>query len=279
MSAVSDESLPGRRVVDWVAAFLAGAGAVSGNPILIALGPLLQPALQTAFSVDEKAWRQRALRGARTLQVAAEELDISIDELGSQIGAGPEQAELLARVLEASARTLTLTAKVEALGRVLASGLKDEAKLDEAAMLAAALMDMEAPHVRVLTAIKTKSAAGSGASRDMLLREFAGLKFGLANIISVLSRHGLILQRSSVPNPNKARIIPGETRRAGDRGEGEVMDARDFDWETAEHRVVDASQIMGAQELYGANLESASRWLVSALGLECLELLGRPARD
>jgi hypothetical protein len=58
---------------------------VSGDPIIVALGPLIQPALQAAFSLDERAWRRRALRGARTVQIAAEELGFTFEELTGKI--------------------------------------------------------------------------------------------------------------------------------------------------------------------------------------------------
>lgn len=82
-------------------------------------------------------------------------------------------AELLARVLQASACAVTAQEKINALGRVLADGLQGPDKLDEALLLAAALNDLERPHVQVLSAtaksgapITRRSGASSGGGRD-----------------------------------------------------------------------------------------------------------------
>lgn len=265
-----EDRLPGRQAVDWIAGALGGLAAISGDPLVAALGPLLQPALQTAFSLDERAWRRRALRGARTLQVAAEELGVGIDELDQVIGSSSERQELLARVLEASSRTMTLPEKVDVLGRVLAGGIRDDAKLDEAAILAAALLDMEAPHARVLYMIASYSTISS-VTRDALLHEFKGLEIGIANIISVLLRHGLILDR-----------LYAFSKREDEQG----GDARDPYYFTAgaetdlRLRVTDERRptVRGSFKWFpGPGQEDVyKRWVVSALGRRCLELLELP---
>jgi hypothetical protein len=251
----SDErSLPGRRAIDWASAALAGTAAISGDPLLVLLGPLAVPALQTAFSLDERAWRRRALRGARTLQVAASQLNISLEELAALIDGHDDRTELLVRVLDASAKTISLSEKIDTLGRVLASALEDDARIDEAAMLAAALMEMEASHARVLAGVSAYGANGVG--KNELLSEFSGLSMGLSNVINVLTRHGLILERLSV------------FRRPG----------RLDDLET---RVIRSDDLTAPLTAERDNIRSADRetlriWIASPLGFQCLDLLQSP---
>lgn len=78
---------------------------------------------------------------------------MTADELLARVKTSPVRSELAQRVLEAASRTATLEEKIDALGGVLAHGMGDDACLDEALLLVAALAECEKPHVRLLAAI------------------------------------------------------------------------------------------------------------------------------
>ena len=259
MRKSDEESLPGRNAVVWAATAISGLAAMTGNPLLALLGPMAVPALQAAFSLDEKAWRERSLRGARTLQVAADDLGLSFDELSNKIEGRSDRAELLARVLEASAKTLSLSQKIDALGHVLATALSDDAKIDEAAMLASVLMEVEASHARVLASVASYGSDGVG--RDELLNEFSGLAIALSNILNVLTRHGLIIERLYI----RRRV----SRQDAFEQVSEGPDARiitpklmtTYDDQEARRRSTTTGQ------------ETLRIWIATVLGRRCLELL------
>jgi hypothetical protein len=112
--------------------------------------------------------------------------------------------ELTARTLEAAMRT-TLEAKVRVLGKVLAAGL--DGTVDEAQVLTAALADIEAPHVQVLAALRTRADANAAAaeadrrnrgelltmSRDDLLVELPGHRDVLDAVLRTLEGHYLVV--------------------------------------------------------------------------------------
>lgn len=131
-------------------------------------------AVHGSRSQDGRARRTlRVERAARTLERAADVLNVGLAELERLAARDDARTELLARVLAASAHTATAAAKVEALGQVLADGLQDDARLDEALLLAAALHDLEALHVRVLVAVghvggeEERRLRGSDGSVDL----------------------------------------------------------------------------------------------------------------
>jgi hypothetical protein len=169
-------------------------------------GAVLPPAMLLALRADERARQRRLERAARTLEVAAQELGVGLEEV-EQLGLRDEEhTELLMRVLQASACAITAREKVEALGRVLADGLRHDEKFDEALLLAAALGDLEAPHVRTLRGIgQVWRGRGKGlhwdyreharewyTTGDMALA--AGGSLAAPAVVGVLARHGLVEQ-------------------------------------------------------------------------------------
>lgn len=124
-----------------------------------------------AWNAGGLALVRRLSRGSRALEIAADELDVGLDLLCERATADDVRLELLARVLEAAGRT-PLKEKIPALGLVLADGLREGGNVDEAFLLAAALDDLEAPHVRSV-AHMTDTAhvpAGTRASWGRLAR-------------------------------------------------------------------------------------------------------------
>lgn len=113
-----------------------------------------------------------------------------------------ERLELLGRVLEAGGRA-TMATKVEALGRVLGEGLRQEIGVGEALVLAGALAVLEPPHVALLAwlnehrelppdvALVGGKPAPGWEARE-LRRKLPELATILDSLIPVLSGQGLI---------------------------------------------------------------------------------------
>lgn len=191
-----EPDLAGGQVVEILAAVAAGGILVSANsPSAIMLASTLPVIAKTAFELDRRAWQRRLLRGGVTLESAAHKLEVSVDDLALIASESDARTELLGRVLEAAASTATLEEKVHALGRVLANGLRDDAKIDEALIMVAILNDLEAVHARALRALaeraKDKTARDKGWSDDSDLHTFTGQWIQDLPVMSVLTHHRL----------------------------------------------------------------------------------------
>ncbi len=159
-------------------------------------------AVSTAMRLGEAALLRRRQRMGSALATAAEVMDVGLDILEERAADYDARLELLARVLEAAART-PLEDKVRALGRVLAMGYEDD--LDEiarAAVLAAALADIESPHVHVLALLRaeptpdldvSQSKTRSGWNGVQLSERLSGSADVLPALLAVLLGHGLIV--------------------------------------------------------------------------------------
>jgi len=192
-----------------------GAGALAqiaaGGDAGEAAASGLAPAGVVAVTrLASEVWQRRQERAGRALQAAADTLDVGLDILEERAQSHDARLELLARVLEAAART-PLDQKVRALGRVLAHGLPNDPPggehepdpLTEAFALAGALDDMEEPHITVLgyiaehpnsnvdtgpEGIKPLPGWGVDALRDAM----PALETTVGAIVSTLAGHGLL---------------------------------------------------------------------------------------
>jgi hypothetical protein len=112
----------------------------------------------------------------------------------------------------ASANTVTAGEKIAASGRALALGLHDDAMLDEALLLAAALSEVEAPHMRVLAVIVgvtygetpqglrkvSWKLAGNNAIDPHIVTVTSRRPLVVSGVMAVLLRHGLVEKRDTV---------------------------------------------------------------------------------
>jgi hypothetical protein len=148
-----------------------------------------------------QAGQRRGDRAARALEHAAAILDVGLDILVEQTTAHDARLELLAKVLEAAART-SMEDKIQILGQVLADGLRDDSHLDEARLLVSIVDDLEAPHVVVLKHIAeqpvppksmwTNEVGPRGWERshlELAVPEYDGILDGL---LAALIRHGTL---------------------------------------------------------------------------------------
>ena len=109
---------------------------------------------------------------ATALEETSRRLDRNADEVVQLATESPESAQLLADTLFAAARTVNEN-KIRALARALANGLRDdEARPDEQQLIVAALAEVEAPHIKVLTRL--------GPERSLSRTQATGLSSRIA---------------------------------------------------------------------------------------------------
>lgn len=179
------------------------AMALRGGPFAQVFGAFATTAVtvesQAAPLVLRKLMAQWRRRRESALRATASELNTDMGALEQRIANSEKGLDLFTRVVDAAVRT-PLEEKITALGRVLAEGLQDDGNFDEAFMLAAALADMEAPHVEALNYIgahslppvelRTNSAEPRGWTTDQLAKALPKLARMIDGVIPVLSGHG-----------------------------------------------------------------------------------------
>jgi hypothetical protein len=137
-------------IAGQVAAALAAAGMAISDPVVGAAAAGAVPVL-TAMHDRWLAGQRRKYE--RTVGTAVEESGLAPEELASRLTSTVPRAALLGEVMDAAART-ALEEKLDVLGRLLARGaLADETSLDEELMWVRIMAQLEAPHLRALTAL------------------------------------------------------------------------------------------------------------------------------
>jgi hypothetical protein len=166
-------------------------------------------------------------KSARAIEVAADHMGVGVDIVLERSLAYEDRLELLARVIEASART-TIAGKIDALGRVLADGLKDDGDTAEALLLATALEVLEGPHVVVLDFLERTPQAPPelvdasnrgmvGWQVPMLSQVLPDLANVLDPLVATLSGAGLIRDNTGVNWASTAGPEPWVTTSTGTR--------------------------------------------------------------
>jgi len=208
----SSESLRGRlrELMPSGAGSVGGAlvGLAIGGPAGAVVGAATEPALEQLVSA---ALALRRRRGERAYEVAADEAGMSPDELLRSILGDERLLDLAVAVVTAAAET-ALDAKINALGRALATGATaaDDAVVDEQRLLVRILADLEAPHIRVLVQLARPHPRGrsvevprvGGETRpgwavDDLEEALASARAILEPILRVLEAHGLATEVAS----------------------------------------------------------------------------------
>jgi hypothetical protein len=186
-----------------------GAGSVGGALVGLAVGG---PAGALAGAVAEPALEQlarealalRRRRGERAYELATAEAGMSPEELLQRILADQRLMDLAVLAVTAASET-ALDAKIQALGRALATGAlaTDEAVVDQQRLLVGILADLEAPHLRVLAQLAEPSPDGRMAelpdrmaprprwSFDKLAAMLPTMQGVLEPVLRVLEAHGL----------------------------------------------------------------------------------------
>ncbi|MFE7227052.1 hypothetical protein ACFU7D_19820 [Nocardioides sp. NPDC057577] len=173
------------------AALGAGLDPATASTVALFVTPVVTEALNAVGSYLTK---KQAGKAGWTLSIAAEACQVEPDQLAGLADTPPKEF-LLATALRAGANA-SIPAKVVALGKVLGEGLaNDDAKVDEATMLALALADLEVAHIRVLDYLAGDSTP-FGPPRAVTLLDFLeanpGYGIPISAIVATLERHGLI---------------------------------------------------------------------------------------
>jgi len=194
-----------------------GAAAVTGG-LALGAGPLVAtavgasaPVLKLLCRIGNRALDRRQDRQIQALEQAARILDVDLDALEVLGASDADRLELLARVLEAAART-PLDEKVTALSRVLAEGLRDEDSAREALVIVAAMADIEAAHAFVLQYLAMTPLPPEerrmpnhpeprGWEASQLAAAIPEVAEILDGLLAVLSGHGLIRDQGGLVYP------------------------------------------------------------------------------
>ncbi|MEU3624856.1 hypothetical protein BS329_18075 [Amycolatopsis coloradensis] len=128
-------------------------------------------------------------------------MDVDLAILVERAAGYDPRFELFGQVWEATART-SMEDKIQALGQILADGLRSDSHLEEALMLASMVNDLEAPHVVVLKLIAEQPVppesmwSNPGGPRGwerthlaLALPDYNGL---LGGVLAALVRHGAL---------------------------------------------------------------------------------------
>jgi len=155
------------------------AGGAAASPILTAL------IIKTGTRIRER-WSANA--GA-AIAYGADAAGLSPEDLVERLLLSPDREELFASALEAAAHA-TLEAKIRALGDSLRSGAVDsDAQVEVETFFVRAMVDIDAPHVRVLNAM---SASRSGTTVRDLAHRIPSLEPILTPVVATLERHGAV---------------------------------------------------------------------------------------
>ncbi len=139
--------------------------------------------------------RQSAQQADELLADAQQSAGISSEELAAWTQSD-EHLRLLVGVIDAAWRTRDRD-KLRALSQVLAEGIIDEARIDVCNLLAQALREIEAPHVRLLDHMAQRPSSDTRAwGPEDLTEQLPALADGVAPLLASLQRAGCILAAS-----------------------------------------------------------------------------------
>ncbi len=121
----------------------ASVGLAAADPVAGMLAALLQSQIADLLA-------DLARRGiSRVFHVTFAETDLSPEQLIHQLAASDDGLRLLARTVEV-ARTAAHDEKLRALGRCLAAGADDDARIDQELLLVSAVAALESEDMRLL---------------------------------------------------------------------------------------------------------------------------------
>jgi hypothetical protein len=135
-------------------------------------------------------------RDSALLEAATADAQMPIEELAHRLSATAAHVALLRESI-LGAREAVLEEKVAFLGRCLANGASgDDAVVSTETFFAAAIRDLEAPHLRVLSLIKANPTMPERA----LMYDPHNIGPPLVPIMATLTRHGLIQEWEQDPS-------------------------------------------------------------------------------
>lgn len=188
------------RIIAGVAATT--SGLVVGGAAGSIAGAFAAAALVPVFEQVAEFDRQAADNAAATVGRAAELADLTPEQLAAWARGSRQRLALLGEVVQAAWRVAD-EMKTEALARVLADGVEDDARLDLDPLFVAAIREMEPAHVQTLHAmaavVNAEDVGGdqpvgeSGEwATDHLIEHLPHLAEGMHYIVATLDRVGCI---------------------------------------------------------------------------------------
>ncbi|SRR6266536_4186710 len=196
-----------RRLAELVPA---GSGAIGGTLLGLALGGPVGALVGAGAGVVvqhvvNEAMARMFRRATAAVEIAADEAQMTSEELLERIRSNERLLDLAVRVVAAAAET-TLEAKVRALGQALARGTlaSDDAIIDMERFMVDTLAALEAPHLRVLQQINQRYSGygrrttpdgqrqAHGWTFEALASRQPGLRPVMRPILSVLTAQALI---------------------------------------------------------------------------------------
>ncbi|MBP2052470.1 hypothetical protein J2Z21_005453 [Streptomyces griseochromogenes] len=171
----------------------AGAAALAAKEVVDAAGQRL----------IEKYLQYRRARASRVLSVGGDEAGMDLNRFVSSIESSPRLLALMAESVQAAMDT-PLDIKVQALGRCLGRGVRDEAKVDEERLRIRGLARIDEPEVKLMELLERqpplmpphelgpdKNVRWPGWRRPEILAEIPGYADVLDASIARLTSEGL----------------------------------------------------------------------------------------
>ena len=175
-------------VAGFFAGLLAGYGVAPG-----VIGAMFQPVVAQVLDALRSISRRRIKHSAETLLDAADAAGLPLPEFVSRATATDERHELTARVLLAAQDTARRD-KRRALGRALAAGVMDDARIDEELMFVRAMDDIDAWHIELLDHMASNAVPqpAPGWSARTAVEAVPIIADVVNAVLGALELHGLI---------------------------------------------------------------------------------------
>jgi hypothetical protein len=190
-------------------------GAAAGTGLIgTATGALLGPTLMLVRSTINRARDTRESRAERAVETASDIIHRvnginGIDFIQRWSISDGARFDLLVEVMEAAART-PLDVKIMALAEVLAEGLQTDGAAHEARIIAAAIADIEAPHIDLLAYLcdnplpakelcppGSESMTPLGWEPSQIKKALPDLGLIVEGLVAVLAGRGLIASQGN----------------------------------------------------------------------------------
>lgn len=206
------EETRAEQVAGMAARVAAGAGGVAvGTAVAGPAGALLGVVAQEAVSEAAQRLvrlivRRREERAAQVMAVGAGLSNAGIDRFAETIESSPELLALLAETVQAAMET-SLEAKIYALGRCLANGVRDDARVDAERLRVRGLARIETQEAKLMAVLAEaapvrpadpergipENGRWLGWPRTKILDELPGLEGVLDASIALLVAEGLAI--------------------------------------------------------------------------------------
>ena len=151
-----------------------------------ALGALAGSLTEEGIGAIGQLWRDRAERVERFAETAVGASGRPLDDLLAAAAAHPVKLGLLAQAVEAAGNALH-ESKVDLLARLVAEGVRDDARVDEALIMVDTVRQLELPHLRLLAILDTAPDGHSSRPYEWTAQEIGDVDPGLGEALDGLA--------------------------------------------------------------------------------------------